>query len=177
MLSAVELTDLSADRTTWVIVVFGYRTTDGRIDMLPTWYVAATMAPPAPREARLPHSGISQESARTVTIFSKIINREIPADIVYEDEHCLAFRDVNPQAPVHVLLIPRTPVRSLDDLSADRHQQLCAHLLLTVPRVAELLGLTGGYRTVINTGPHGGQTVFHLHIHILGGRDLTWPPG
>lgn len=111
-----------------------------------------------------------------VTIFTKIIQREIPADIVYEDELCLAFRDVNPQAPVHVLLIPKTPVASLDDLH-EKHAGLCGHLLLTVPKVAAQLGLTGGYRTVINTGSHGGQTVFHLHIHILGGRSLSWPPG
>ena len=111
-----------------------------------------------------------------MTIFTKIIQREIPADIVYEDELCLAFRDVNPQAPVHVLLIPKTPVASLDDLN-EKHASLCGHLLLTVPKVAAQLGLTGGYRTVINTGSHGGQTVFHLHIHILGGRSLSWPPG
>ena len=111
-----------------------------------------------------------------MTIFLKIINREIPADIVYEDDQCLAFRDVNPQAPVHVLLIPKKPVLSLNELSPD-DSGLISHLLLAVPRVATQLGLVGGYRTVINTGPHGGQTVFHLHIHILGGRNLTWPPG
>ena len=111
-----------------------------------------------------------------VTIFTKIIQREIPADIVYEDELCLAFRDVNPQAPVHVLLIPKTQIASLDDLT-EADANLCSHLLLTVPKVAAQLGLAGGYRTVINTGSHGGQTVFHLHIHILGGRGLSWPPG
>lgn len=111
-----------------------------------------------------------------MTIFAKIINREIPADIVYEDDLCLAFRDVTPQAPVHVLLIPRKPVESLDGLSAE-DSTLAAHLLLTVPKVAAQLGLSDGYRTVVNTGQQGGQTVFHLHIHILGGRDLTWPPG
>jgi histidine triad (HIT) family protein len=111
-----------------------------------------------------------------VTIFTKIIQKEIPADIVYEDDVCIAFRDVNPQAPVHVLLIPRKPVPSLNELTLD-DAALAGHLLLTVPKVASLLGLNGGYRTVINTGVHGGQTVFHLHIHILGGRDLTWPPG
>lgn len=111
-----------------------------------------------------------------MTIFSRIINREIAADIVYEDDLCLAFRDVNPQAPVHVLLIPKKPVQSLSELSAE-DAELSGHLLLTVPVVASLLGLSGGYRTVINTGVHGGQTVYHLHIHILGGRSLTWPPG
>lgn len=111
-----------------------------------------------------------------MTIFTKIINREIPADIVYEDDLCLAFRDVSPQAPTHVLLIPKKPVESLDGFE-EEDQQLAGHLLATVPKVAALLNLTDGYRTVINTGEHGGQTVFHLHIHILGGRNLTWPPG
>jgi histidine triad (HIT) family protein len=111
-----------------------------------------------------------------VTIFTKIINGEIPADIVYEDDLCLAFRDVSPQAPTHVLLIPRKPVESLDGLT-EEDSQLVAHLMLTVPQVAKLLGLSDGYRTVINTGVDGGQSVFHLHIHILGGRTLTWPPG
>lgn len=111
-----------------------------------------------------------------MTIFTKIINREIPADIVYEDDDCLAFRDVNPQAPVHVLLIPKQTVVSLRELTpADA--KLCGQLLLTVPKVADILGLDGGYRTVINTGADGGQSVYHLHIHILGGRQLTWPPG
>ena len=111
-----------------------------------------------------------------MTIFTKIINREIPADIVYEDEFCLAFRDVSPQAPTHVLLIPKKPVESLDGLS-EADEQLAGHLLMKVPQVAATLGLTDGYRTVINTGQEGGQTVFHLHIHILGGRELAWPPG
>ena len=111
-----------------------------------------------------------------MTIFTKIINKEIPADIVYEDDQCLAFHDVNPQAPVHVLLIPKEPVVSLDQLT-DHHAELASHLLLTVPKIAASLGLESGYRTVINTGRNGGQTVFHLHIHILGGRDLVWPPG
>ena len=111
-----------------------------------------------------------------MTIFTKIINREIPADIVYEDDLCLAFRDITPQAPVHVLLIPKKPVESLDSLDED-DQQLCGHLLRMVPKIASELELNNGYRTVINTGKEGGQTVFHLHIHILGGRDLQWPPG
>ncbi len=111
-----------------------------------------------------------------MTIFLKIINREIPADIVYEDDECLAFRDINPQAPVHVLLIPKKPIPSLNELTSE-DSDLLAHLLQVVPAVADQLGLVDGYRTVINTGAHGGQTVFHLHIHILGGRDLGWPPG
>ncbi len=111
-----------------------------------------------------------------VTIFSKIINREIDADIAYEDDLCLAFHDVNPQAPVHVLLIPKKPVDSLDGLD-DSDAALAGHLLLKVPQIATQLGLNGGYRTVVNTGKDGGQTVFHLHIHIMGGRSLSWPPG
>jgi len=111
-----------------------------------------------------------------VTIFTKIINREIEADIAYEDDLCLAFHDVSPQAPVHVLLIPKKPVESLNGLD-DADAALAGHLLLKVPKIAAQLGLTDGYRTVINTGSNGGQTVFHLHIHIMGGRGLTWPPG
>ena len=111
-----------------------------------------------------------------VTIFTKIINREIPADIVYEDDLCLAFHDVSPQAPVHVLLIPKKPVESLDGFEQE-DTALAGHLLSQVPKIAAQLDLADGYRTVINTGKDGGQTVFHLHIHILGGRPLTWPPG
>jgi histidine triad (HIT) family protein len=110
------------------------------------------------------------------TIFGKIIRREIPADIVYEDELCLAFKDVHPQAPIHVLVIPKQPIAKLSDAESKDHA-LMGHLLLTVKRVAEQLGLTNGYRTVINTGDDGGQTVYHLHLHILGGRSMTWPPG
>lgn len=110
------------------------------------------------------------------TIFGKIIRREIPADIVYEDELCLAFKDVHPKAPVHVLLIPKKPIAKLSDAESQDHA-LMGHLLLTAKRVAEQLGLTNGYRTVINTGDDGGQTVYHLHLHILGGRSMAWPPG
>jgi histidine triad (HIT) family protein len=110
------------------------------------------------------------------TIFGKIIRREIPADIIYEDELCLAFKDVHPQAPVHVLVIPKKPIARLSDAESQDHA-LMGHLLLTVKRVAEQLGLSNGYRTVINTGDDGGQTVYHLHLHILGGRSLKWPPG
>ncbi|MEB3179256.1 MAG: histidine triad nucleotide-binding protein [Nostocaceae cyanobacterium] len=110
------------------------------------------------------------------TIFSKIIRREIPADIVYEDDLALAFRDINPQAPVHILVIPKQPIAKLSDAESQDHK-LMGHLLLTVKRVAEQQGLTNGYRVVINTGEDGGQTVYHLHLHILGGRQMTWPPG
>lgn len=111
-----------------------------------------------------------------MTIFTRIINREIPADIVYEDDLCLAFRDVNPQAPTHILLIPKREIPCLDDLAAG-DQELAGHLLLRVKEVAASAGLTGGYRIAVNCGPDGGQSVDHLHIHILGGRKLTWPPG
>lgn len=110
------------------------------------------------------------------TIFGKIIRREIPADIVYEDELCLAFRDVAPQAPVHILIVPKQAIANLLEATSE-HQALLGHLLLTVKAIAEQEGLAEGYRTVINTGPAGGQTVYHLHIHLLGGRSLAWPPG
>ena len=110
------------------------------------------------------------------TIFGKIIRREIPADIVYEDDLALAFKDINPQAPVHILVIPKEPIPKLAD-AGDQHQALMGHLLLTVKRVAEQVGLTNGYRVAINNGAYGGQTVCHLHLHILGGRQMKWPPG
>ncbi|MBP5971804.1 histidine triad nucleotide-binding protein [Brasilonema sp. CT11] len=115
-------------------------------------------------------------SETTQTIFSKIIRREIPADIVYEDDLALAFRDINSQAPVHILVIPKKPIPRLADAESG-DDALLGHLLLTAKRVAEQAGLTNGYRVVINTGPDGGQTVYHLHLHILGGRQMAWPPG
>jgi histidine triad (HIT) family protein len=110
------------------------------------------------------------------TIFQRIIDKEIPAKIAYEDDLCLAFHDVNPQAPTHVLLIPKREIASLDHL-AEGDQSLLGHLLLVVPKLAAKLGLTDGYRLVVNCGPHAGQTVDHLHLHLLGGRPLSWPPG
>ena len=111
------------------------------------------------------------------TIFAKIIRREIPADIVYEDDMALAFRDIHPQAPTHILVIPKKTLAKLSDATSEDHA-LMGHLLLTVKRVAEQEGLAeDGYRVVINTGPAGGQTVYHLHLHILGGRPMGWPPG
>lgn len=110
------------------------------------------------------------------TIFSKIIRREIPADIVYEDDLCLAFKDIAPQAPVHILVIPKKPIPKLADATPQDHA-LMGHLLLKVKQVAEEAGLESGYRVVINTGDDGGQTVDHLHLHILGGRQMKWPPG
>ena len=110
------------------------------------------------------------------TLFTRIIEREIPADVVYEDDLCMAFRDVNPQAPVHVLLIPKKPIPSLAAV-ADEDAALMGHLLVKVRDLAQQLELDGGFRIVANTGPDGGQTVDHLHIHILGRRSLSWPPG
>ena len=111
------------------------------------------------------------------TIFQKIIDREIPADIVYEDDQCLAFRDVSPQAPTHVLIIPKKPIESLNDL-ADEDGPLLGHLWLTISNLASELKLANdGYRVVVNCGKQGGQAVDHLHFHLLGGRELTWPPG
>jgi histidine triad (HIT) family protein len=110
------------------------------------------------------------------TIFSKIIDRSIPADILYEDDLCLAFRDIAPQAPIHVLVIPKKPIAKLADTTSQDHA-LLGHLLLTVKRVADQLGLDNGYRVVINSGEDGGQAVYHLHLHLLGGRAMQWPPG
>jgi histidine triad (HIT) family protein len=124
----------------------------------------------------LPSSFFLQIMTTPDTLFSKIIRREIPADIVYEDDLALAFRDINPQAPVHILVIPKKPIPKLADAESQDHA-LMGHLLLTVKRVAVAAGLTNGYRVVINTGADGGQTVDHLHLHILGGRPMAWPPG
>lgn len=110
------------------------------------------------------------------TIFSKIIRREIPVDIVYEDDLALAFKDINPQAPVHILVIPKQPIAQLADAES-QDRDILGHLLLTAKQVAQQAGLNNGYRVVVNTGPDGGQTVYHLHLHILGGRQMKWPPG
>ncbi|MCG5057014.1 MAG: histidine triad nucleotide-binding protein [Limnoraphis sp. WC205] len=110
------------------------------------------------------------------TVFSKIIRREIPADIVYEDELVLAFKDIAPQAPVHIVLIPKKPIPKLADATPEDHA-LMGHLLLKVKQIADEAGLDNGFRVVINNGEDGGQTVDHLHIHILGGRPMQWPPG
>ena len=109
------------------------------------------------------------------TIFGKILRGEIPCDEVYSDALCLAFRDVAPQAPTHVLVIPRQPIESLRS-AGDGDQALLGHLLLVAARVAKQEGLDD-WRTVINSGADAGQTVFHLHVHVIGGRPLAWPPG
>ena len=110
------------------------------------------------------------------TIFKRIIDGEIPANVVYEDDHCIAFHDVAPQAPVHVLVIPKKEVVNVANLE-DLDQELAGKLLLAVRDVARKLDLGNGYRVVANCGADGGQSVDHLHFHILGGRPLTWPPG
>jgi histidine triad (HIT) family protein len=110
------------------------------------------------------------------TIFKRIIDKEIPASIVYEDDKCLAFRDINPQAPVHILVIPRNEIPSLA-AAGEADAALLGHLLSVAAKLATQLELKGGYRVVINCGPDGGQTVDHLHLHVLGGRQLAWPPG
>lgn len=110
------------------------------------------------------------------TIFGKIIAKEIPADIVYEDDLCLAFKDINPQAPVHILLIPKKAIPKLAEATpADR--DLLGHLLLIAPVIAADQGAGDAFRLVVNNGKGAGQEVFHLHLHILGGRDFGWPPG
>ncbi|HVL39109.1 MAG TPA: histidine triad nucleotide-binding protein [Fimbriimonadaceae bacterium] len=108
------------------------------------------------------------------TLFTKIINREIPADIVYEDEHVVAFRDIDPKAPTHILIIPRQEIPGLAELPEQGDH---LHILNAAKIIAEQEELTGGYRLVINQGPDAGQSVDHLHAHLLGGRQLGWPPG
>ena len=110
------------------------------------------------------------------TLFEKIVAREIPAGIVYEDDEVLAFRDINPQAPVHVLIVPKRVIPRIAE-AGPGDQALLGNLLLKAAEVAKQLGLANGFRLVINNGPDGGETVPHLHCHILGGRHLAWPPG
>ena len=110
------------------------------------------------------------------TLFQKIADREIPADLVFEDDQCIAFRDINPQAPTHILIVPRKPIPTLNDLSED-DKPLVGHLFSVARELAAREGLDSGYRTVFNCGEDAGQTVFHIHLHLLGGRTLSWPPG
>lgn len=109
------------------------------------------------------------------TIFSRVLRGEIPCDEVYGDEDCLAFRDIQPQAPVHVLVVPRRPIVNLSE-AEEQDAPLLGHLLLVAAKVARQEGLAA-WRTVINNGAGAGQSVFHLHVHVIGGRPLTWPPG
>lgn len=110
------------------------------------------------------------------TIFKKIIDKEIPAKIIFEDDRCLAFHDVAPQAPTHVLVIPKKEIASLADLK-EGDADLVGHLFVVIRNLAGELGLGNGYRVVVNSGRDGGQSVDHLHFHLLGGRQLKWPPG
>jgi histidine triad (HIT) family protein len=110
------------------------------------------------------------------TLFQKIMNREEPGDILYEDDLCVALRDINPQAPTHVLIVPRKPIPTLDDLT-EKDEPLVGHLFLVAQRVAVQEGLTNGYRAVFNNGSDAQQTVAHIHLHVLGGRRMSWPPG
>lgn len=110
------------------------------------------------------------------TIFGKIIRREIPVDIVYEDELCLAFRDVNPQAPTHVLIVPKKEIARLADAKPE-DQALLGHLMLAAVKVARELGVDESFRVAVNNGAEAGQSVYHLHLHLLAGRKFRWPPG
>ncbi|XP_076325250.1 histidine triad nucleotide binding protein 1 [Tachypleus tridentatus] len=110
------------------------------------------------------------------TIFGKIIRGEIPAEFVHQDDKCVAFHDINPQAPVHFLVVPKKPIPQLSK-AEDSDEEVLGHLLFIAQKVAKDLGLNNGYRVVINDGQHGGQEVFHLHVHVLGGRQMIWPPG
>jgi histidine triad (HIT) family protein len=111
------------------------------------------------------------------TIFKKIIDKEIPADIVYEDDLCLAFKDIDPLASTHILIIPKKEIPSMAEASQD-DEGLLGHLLIVASRIAKDQGISeSGYRLVVNTNKEGGQEVYHLHIHLLGGRQMTWPPG
>uniref|UniRef100_A0A3B4AI09 HIT domain-containing protein n=1 Tax=Periophthalmus magnuspinnatus TaxID=409849 RepID=A0A3B4AI09_9GOBI len=109
------------------------------------------------------------------TIFGKIIRKEVPVPLVYEDEQCIAFNDINPQAPVHILVVPKKPIVQLS--KAEETDSLLGHLMIAAKKVAEKAGLSKGYRIVVNDGPDGGQSVYHIHIHVLGGRQMGWPPG
>ena len=111
------------------------------------------------------------------SLFTKIINREIEADIVYEDNEIIAFNDINPQAPIHILIAPKKEIRTLNDLE-EGDQEIVGKIFLTAKKLAKKLNIDKtGYRTIFNCNEHGGQTVFHIHLHLLGGRQLLWPPG
>ena len=110
------------------------------------------------------------------TIFKRIIDKEIPAEIIYEDEYCLAFHDIQGQSPIHFLVIPKKEIENVAALELE-DQNLAGHILLTIGKIARQLGLDQGYRVVANCGKQGGQSVDHLHFHVLSGRQLKWPPG
>ena len=112
------------------------------------------------------------------TIFSKIISKEIPADIVYESDNVLAFKDIKPQAPVHILIIPKTEIPKITDINGKEHAALLGEMFDTANKLAKDLGIDkNGFRLVFNCGNDGGQEVYHIHMHLLGGRHMHWPPG
>jgi len=110
------------------------------------------------------------------TIFQKIIDKELPADIVYEDESCLAFKDINPVAPIHILIIPKKRIEKISDSNIE-DKELLGHLILVAGNIARDLGIEDAFRLVVNNGAGAQQTVFHLHIHLIAGREFNWPPG
>ncbi len=110
------------------------------------------------------------------TIFQKIIDKELPADIVYEDESCLAFKDINPVAPIHILIIPKKRIDKISDSNTE-DKELLGHLFLVAGNIARDLGIEDAFRLVVNNGAGAQQTVFHLHIHLIAGREFNWPPG
>lgn len=112
----------------------------------------------------------------STTLFEKIIDREIPADIVFEDDRCIVINDISPQAPTHLLVIPKKPIPRVAEADTS-DAELLGHLLITAREQAKAAGLAKGFRIVINNGPDGGESVPHLHVHVLGGKALTWPPG
>ena len=136
----------------------------------PSYYSRLHSPPPRLRV------GLPEEGRTMSTIFKRIIDKEIPVQAIYEDELCLAFADLHPQAPTHVLVIPKKEIVNIGAAQVE-DQALLGHLLLVVQKVAAQLGLKNGYRVVMNCGPDGGQSVDHLHIHVLGGRQMKWPPG
>jgi len=112
------------------------------------------------------------------TIFTKIINKEIPANIVFESDSVLAFKDINPQAPVHILIIPKIEIPKVTDINGNEHSQLLGEMIDAANKIAKDLGISeDGFRLVFNCGENGGQEVYHLHLHLLGGRKMNWPPG
>ncbi|KAM4606980.1 adenosine 5'-monophosphoramidase HINT1 [Polymixia lowei] len=110
------------------------------------------------------------------TIFGKIVRKEIPTDIIYEDDQCVAFRDIAAQAPVHILVVPKRRIVRLAT-AEESDAALLGHLMIAAKKIAVQMGLSDGYRVVVNDGPQGGQSVYHIHLHLLGGRQLGWPPG
>ncbi|XP_067377882.1 histidine triad nucleotide-binding protein 2, mitochondrial isoform X1 [Channa argus] len=127
-------------------------------------------------EVKLAEEASKKYGSLAPTIFSKVIDKSIAADIIYEDEKCVAFRDINPQAPVHFLVIPRVPIPRISQ-AKDDDADLLGHLVVVAKNMAQKESLSEGYRMVINDGKHGSQSVYHLHIHVLGGRQMKWPPG